>query len=172
MKHLKCLLFPKGCKSGMELSWIMKHVCPCCIEHPVESLCNKEYTAKYPVKYVLSLGNQKIYLCEPTARMPAWAALQQVYQEKQRERKEKVISRYESMFSGVFYDRFIKGEWVKAEGLVYPMFNEEKNIVHGNPDGPGVYYISIDYGTKNPTAMGFWRVWHGECVMEPTLRIR
>lgn len=64
MKHLKCLLFPKGCKSGMELSWIMKHVCPCCIEHPVESLCNKEYTAKYPVKYVLSLGNQKIYLCE------------------------------------------------------------------------------------------------------------
>lgn len=78
---------------------------------------------------------------------------------------EKVIERYESMFSGVFYDRFIKGEWVKAEGLVYPMFNEEKNIVHGNPDGPGVYYISIDYGTKNPTAMGFWRVWHGECVM-------
>ena len=29
-----------------------------------------------------------------------------------------------------------------------------------------MYYISIDYGTKNPTALGLWRVYKGEAVME------
>lgn len=28
----------------------------------------------------------------------------------------------------VFYDRYILGLWTRAEGLVYPMFNSEKNI--------------------------------------------
>lgn len=78
---------------------------------------------------------------------------------------EKTLARYESMYSGVFYQRYILGKWVAAEGLVYPMFDEGRNIVHGDPDGPGVYYISIDYGTMNPTAMGLWRVHRGEAVM-------
>lgn len=66
----------------------------------------------------------------------------------------------------VFYDRYILGKWTLAEGLVYPMFSMDKHVTHGGPDGPGVYYISIDYGTKNPTAMGLWRVYKGEAVME------
>lgn len=78
---------------------------------------------------------------------------------------EQTLARYESMYSGVFYQRYILGKWVAAEGLVYPMFDEGRNIVHGDPDGPGVYYISIDYGTMNPTAMGLWRVHRGEAVM-------
>ena len=53
----------------------------------------------------------------------------------------------------VFYDRYILGEWALAEGLVYPMFSMDKHVIQGNPDGPGLFYISIDYGTKNPTAM-------------------
>ena len=36
---------------------------------------------------------------------------------------EKVKKRYENMYSGVFYDRFIRGLWVVAEGLVYPRFS-------------------------------------------------
>ena len=78
---------------------------------------------------------------------------------------EQTLARYESMYSGVFYQRYILGKWVAAEGLVYPMFDEGRNIVHGDPNGPGVYYISIDYGTMNPTAMGLWRVHRGEAVM-------
>lgn len=66
----------------------------------------------------------------------------------------------------VFYDRYILGKWTLAEGLVYPMFSMDKHVTHGDPGGPGVYYISIDYGTKNPTAMGLWRVYKGEAVME------
>ena len=34
-----------------------------------------------------------------------------------------VKARYESLYSGVFYDRFIRGLWVVAEGLIYTMFN-------------------------------------------------
>lgn len=65
----------------------------------------------------------------------------------------------------VYYDRFIRGLWVAAEGLVYPMFSED-NIVRGEPVGTGEYYLSIDYGTVNPTAIGLWRVSDGLAVME------
>lgn len=65
----------------------------------------------------------------------------------------------------VFYDRYILGLWKRAEGLVYPMFDEARHVVHGEVDGPGIYYISLDYGTVNPTAMGLWRVHNGKAVM-------
>lgn len=44
---------------------------------------------------------------------------------------ERVKERYRAMYSGVFYDRFILGLWVIAEGLVYGMFDKERNIFHG-----------------------------------------
>ncbi len=78
---------------------------------------------------------------------------------------EKTLERYKSMYSGVFYQRYVLGEWVAAEGLVYPMFSEEKHLTD-KQGGPGTYYISIDYGTINPTAMGLWRLYNGEAVME------
>lgn len=68
-------------------------------------------------------------------------------------------------YAGVYYDRFILGKWVAAEGLVYPMFDESKHLTD-KQGGPGTYYISIDYGTINPTAMGLWRLHNGEAVME------
>lgn len=68
---------------------------------------------------------------------------------------EKTLARYESMFSGVFYDRYIRGLWVVAEGLVY-QFGEE-NITDEIPES-GEYYISIDYGTLNPFSAGLWCV--------------
>lgn len=35
---------------------------------------------------------------------------------------EKTLARYQSMYSGVFYDRYVRGMWVPAEGLVYSCF--------------------------------------------------
>ncbi|MCH5185900.1 MAG: PBSX family phage terminase large subunit [Oscillospiraceae bacterium] len=63
-------------------------------------------------------------------------------------------------YSGVFYERFILGNWVLAEGLVYPMFSPEKHIVKTGDEenGDGLYYISVDYGTLNPCSMGLWRI--------------
>lgn len=66
-----------------------------------------------------------------------------------------IINRYKSMYTGVFYNRYILGEWCVAEGLVYE-FGED-NITDETPEN-GEYYISIDYGTLNPFSAGLWCV--------------
>lgn len=66
-----------------------------------------------------------------------------------------IIDRYKSMYTGVFYNRYILGEWCVAEGLVYDF--GEPNIVDEIPKN-GEYYISIDYGTMNPFSAGLWCV--------------
>ena len=67
------------------------------------------------------------------------------------------LAEYESFYKGAFYQRYILGLWVKAEGLVYPMFDKQKHVID-KYDKRGQYYISIDYGTINPTAFQLWRV--------------
>ena len=56
-----------------------------------------------------------------------------------------VINRYKSLYSGAFYERFIDGRWVAADGLVYPMFD---NRCHIRKSGGKffLYYLSCDYG--------------------------
>lgn len=65
-----------------------------------------------------------------------------------------VRKRYESLYVGVFYRRYILGEWVQAEGRVYDFFNEK--MVGTVPEHCDKWYISCDYGTVNPTSMGLW----------------
>ena len=67
-----------------------------------------------------------------------------------------VKARYESLYSGVFYDRFIRGLWVVAEGLVYTMFNRDLHVVPPEPRPYDKFYISCDCGTINPTSIGLW----------------
>lgn len=69
-----------------------------------------------------------------------------------------IKARYESMYSGVFYRRYILGLWVRAEGLVYPMFDRDVHIVAKMPEVSlrHRYYVSVDYGTVNPFAAGLW----------------
>ena len=71
---------------------------------------------------------------------------------------EQIKQRYESMYSGVFYRRYILGLWVKAEGLVYPMFDRSAHSVsHITPISQSHrYYVSVDYGTVNPFAAGLY----------------
>lgn len=66
-----------------------------------------------------------------------------------------VKERYKQLYSGAFYERFIEGKWVAADGLVYPMFNAERHIKTSS--GPFFeYYLSCDYGTVNPFSLGLW----------------
>lgn len=67
------------------------------------------------------------------------------------------LSKAEAMFSGVFYDRYIRGLWVAAEGPIYDMFSRERHILDALPATEGVYYVSCDYGTQNPTVFLLWR---------------
>ncbi len=70
------------------------------------------------------------------------------------------VSELKKEYTGVFYKRFILGQWVAAEGLVYPMFDAARHTVTQIPEvcGFAEYYISVDYGTLNPCSMGLWRL--------------
>lgn len=116
-------------------------------------------------------GNKKWFSCNPESPQH-WFYLEWIKKHDERNAlylhftmrdnpglTEKVIEQYESMFSGVFYDRFIRGLWVVAEGLVYPMF-DERNITDEVPES-GEYYMSCDYGTLNPFSAGLW-CWNGK----------
>lgn len=72
-----------------------------------------------------------------------------------------VVERYKKLYTGVFYQRYILGLWVIAEGLVYD-FTEE-NITDEKPRG-AEYYISVDYGTLNPFSAGLWSVTGNKAV--------
>ncbi len=68
---------------------------------------------------------------------------------------EKIRKRYQTLYTGVFYRRFILGQWVQAEGRVYDFF--EPQMAQSVPEGQfDRWYISCDYGTVNPTSMGLW----------------
>lgn len=73
---------------------------------------------------------------------------------------EEIKARYRSMYSGVFYDRYILGKWVAADGIIYPQFDEAKHVVKSKPRDYAKYYVSIDYGTHNPTSMGLWGLYN------------
>lgn len=74
----------------------------------------------------------------------------------------KTLERYETMYDGVFYQRYVLGLWVVAEGLVYPMFNPDVHVVDKIPPRQGRHFISIDYGTVNPCSMGLWQLCDGQ----------
>ena len=74
---------------------------------------------------------------------------------------EQVIRRYESLYSGAFYDRFVRGLWVAAEGLVYPEAAAGA-YTKAPPDKPAERWcVSCDYGTVNPMSMGLWGLFGG-----------
>lgn len=75
---------------------------------------------------------------------------------------EEIKARYRAMYSGVFFRRYILGEWCIAEGLVYE-FVREKHVTDQLPEN-GEWYISCDYGTLNPFSAGLWCVNHGRAV--------
>lgn len=63
--------------------------------------------------------------------------------------------RYEKLYTGVFYQRFILGEWVAADGVIYDFF--DASYVQSVPVGKmEKYYVSCDYGTSNPASFGLW----------------
>ena len=71
---------------------------------------------------------------------------------------ERIKKRYRSMYSGVFYKRYILGFWTVAEGIIYDMFDMAKHVYDQATDFMlDDIYISIDYGTQNATVFLLWR---------------
>ena len=64
---------------------------------------------------------------------------------------------YARSFAGVFYRQYILGEWVSAEGAVYPMWDDRENTFLTAERAPeerpleGMRrFCAVDYGTANP----------------------
>lgn len=64
----------------------------------------------------------------------------------------KMVDRYKRMFSGIFYERFILGLWVLAEGVIYSMFQKHM-VIDEVPKGVRILkkWIGVDYGQSNAT---------------------
>lgn len=75
---------------------------------------------------------------------------------------EQIRARYRAMYTGIFYRRYILGQWCLAEGLVYE-FDPEKHVTDDLPEW-GEWYITCDYGTLNPFSAGLWCVRDGTAV--------
>ena len=73
----------------------------------------------------------------------------------------RTLERYENMYAGIFYDRYVRGLWVAAEGVVYKDFanNTEKYLIDDplkwaeeNGKMFTVISIGVDFGgTKSAT---------------------
>lgn len=59
-----------------------------------------------------------------------------------------------SEFTGLWYKRFILGEWVAAEGAIYDMWDQDTHVIpHDDlPPMHRVLAVGIDYGTTNATS--------------------
>lgn len=66
------------------------------------------------------------------------------------------IQRYKRLYSGAFYQRFIEGKWVAAEGLIYPWMACEEAFEKVPRGTFSRYGVSCDYGIVNPTSCGLW----------------
>nr|DAK02318.1 MAG TPA: large terminase [Caudoviricetes sp.] len=69
---------------------------------------------------------------------------------------ESIKERYCTMYSGVFYERYIMGRWVMAEGTIYSMYDPTDNVYTDQTAPVDMAWrstrtIAIDYGTTNPT---------------------
>lgn len=77
---------------------------------------------------------------------------------------EEIRNRYEKLYNGVFYERFIKGRWVVTQGLIYPDMANKESFCSTPFVNFGKYMVSCDYGTVNPTSIGLWakyeNVWY------------
>lgn len=73
---------------------------------------------------------------------------------------ESIKDRYRSMYTGVFFQRYILGLWKLAEGIIYDMFDPEKHVKSFRDFFSllidGGRYVSCDYGTQNATVFLLW----------------
>jgi len=58
----------------------------------------------------------------------------------------------ERQHKGIFYKRFILGDWVLAEGAVFDFFDEQVHTIPKPPANAKFYICGVDIGFTNPTA--------------------
>lgn len=70
---------------------------------------------------------------------------------------QRIKERYMRQYIGVFFDRYIRGLWVLAEGIIYRCFNSKKHVFKEPPTTEGDFYVSADYGIQNANVFLLWQ---------------
>ena len=65
--------------------------------------------------------------------------------------EQSYVDRMKKMYTGMWYKRYILGEWAVAHGLIYDAFDDD-NLYEHPKEPPSYYIVGIDYGTSNATA--------------------
>lgn len=84
------------------------------------------------------------------------------------------VKSIEVEYQGLWYKRFILGEWCQAEGAIYDMFDEKRHVKteaefiseHPHLEKQGEC-VGVDYGTSNPTAAIYLRSYTGGTIYAP-----
>lgn len=63
---------------------------------------------------------------------------------------DKFIRSLESSYTGMFYRRYILGEWCMAEGAIYDAWNPDLHVVQKAPEIERWLSVGVDHGTTNP----------------------
>ncbi len=53
-------------------------------------------------------------------------------------------------YTGLWYRRYIDGEWCVAEGAIFDFFDERVHVIDTPPGSASYYIVGVDYGTNNP----------------------
>lgn len=61
------------------------------------------------------------------------------------------IEGLQAQYTGMWHDRFIKGLWTMADGVIYESFDPARHVVDRLPEMQRILGVGIDYGTTNPT---------------------
>lgn len=68
------------------------------------------------------------------------------------------IASLKKSYQGLWYKRFIEGQWVLAEGSIFDFFDQSFHVKQKPPSYAKYYILGVDYGTSNPfacTLVGF-----------------
>jgi len=62
------------------------------------------------------------------------------------------IDNLKKEYTGLWYQRFVEGKWVLAEGVVYDFFDTTIHTIDVRTKQAKEFILGVDYGTHNPTA--------------------
>lgn len=66
--------------------------------------------------------------------------------------EEEERSYLKRQYKGLWYQRFIEGRWVQAEGSIYDFFDPVHHVIQFPSSSATHYVVGVDYGTSNPCA--------------------
>lgn len=65
---------------------------------------------------------------------------------------DKTRNDLKNQYTGLFYRRYILGEWVAAEGSIYSEFSRASHVLPRAPHYADNYFVGVDYGIHNAFA--------------------